>query len=518
MNNLIRSHITLGKFSIPTLLVVILLVAAFMRLFRISDYMTFLGDEGRDVLVVKQILSGDFTLLGPRSSAADFYYGPVYYYMITPFLWLFNYDPVGPAVFIAILGIFTVYLIYYVGKTFFNHGAGLIASGLYAIAPVIITYSRSSWNPNPLPLVSLGTLFLLYKAIKQKKLFYFGIVGFLLGIGVQMQYLALFLAMIVAVFTLLGTIIEEKKNRVITLIKRYITIFIGFLIGFAPFLGFEVLHGFPNSVTIINFALGKYSSEIPALFTPGEQVTTAFIKLFGRLVLRTSELSLLHIKEILAIQVIAVFVLLVGIISTLGILKVKDKTVQLLFLCWLVLGVGLFSIYKKEIYDYYLGFMFPLPFLLIGNLLTLPQKNKIIKVVAGIATIALFLWNFYGIPFRFEPNKQKEQVKTIAEFVLSKTDGQPYNFALITPGNSDHAYRYFFEVNNRKPVEIQNSLVDPERKTVTDQLLIVCEDIDCQPLGHPLFEVAGFGRAVIAGSWDVSVVKIYKLVPYKENK
>src|SRR5690348_469854 len=90
------------------LLVGILFLAAFLRLYRISDYMTFLGDEGRDVLVAKGILEGHFTLLGPRSSAGDFFMGPAYYYMITPFLWLFQYDPVGPAVMVALIGIVTV--------------------------------------------------------------------------------------------------------------------------------------------------------------------------------------------------------------------------------------------------------------------------------------------------------------------------------------------------------------------------------------------------------------------------
>ncbi len=34
----------------------ILLVAGFMRFYRISEYMTFLGDEGRDALAVKDIV------------------------------------------------------------------------------------------------------------------------------------------------------------------------------------------------------------------------------------------------------------------------------------------------------------------------------------------------------------------------------------------------------------------------------------------------------------------------------
>jgi hypothetical protein len=149
-------------------------------------------------------------------------------------------------------------------------------------------------------------------------------------------------------------------------------------------------------------------------------------------------------------------------------------------------------------------------------------KKKPQNIIAGIVGTALFagifLYSLSGNPFQYVPNRQKNQAKTISEFVLSQTNGKPYNFALISGGNSDHAYRYFLETAGHSPVTIENAMVDPERKTVTGQLLIVCEDTSCQPLGHSLFEVAGFGRAEIAGEWNVSVVKVYKLVPYVEGK
>lgn len=180
--------------------------------------------------------------------------------------------------------------------------------------------------------------------------------------------------------------------------------------------------------------------------------------------------------------------------------------------------------------------MFPLPFLLVGNLLgsvfssskqsesrsnsSRQARTKKYYLTGKIFAIgiflALFFFNLDGNPFKYIPNRQKDQVKMIAEFVLEKSEGKPYNFALLTLGNSDHAYRYFFEINNRPPVEIKNSDIDPKRTSVTDQLLIVCEDQNCQPLGASLWEVAGFGRAEIAGEWQVSVVKVYRLVHYKE--
>ena len=222
------------------ILLTILLLAAILRLYRISDYMTFLGDEGRDLIEVKKILSGDLVFLGPRSSAADFYYGPVYFYFITPFLWLFNYDPAGPAVFIALLGILTVYLVYFVGKKFFDIRTGLIAASLYTVSPLVIAYSRSSWNPNPMPFVSLLLLLVTHIAIKSKSEKLFIISGLLLGIAIQLQYLALFLGMVFVFFTVLGIFEEKKIGKVLFLTKSYIFAFIGFIVGWSPFLIFEI--------------------------------------------------------------------------------------------------------------------------------------------------------------------------------------------------------------------------------------------------------------------------------------
>src|ERR1035437_9349467 len=132
-------------------LLTVLILAAFLRLYRIQDYMTFLGDEGRDVLVAYNILHGHLTLLGPTSSVGGFFLGPIYYYFMAPFLLLFNYNPVGPAVMVALFGIATVWLIYKFCSELFNRQIGIIAAALYAVSPLVIAYSRSSWNPNPLP-------------------------------------------------------------------------------------------------------------------------------------------------------------------------------------------------------------------------------------------------------------------------------------------------------------------------------------------------------------------------------
>src|SRR4030042_1440574 len=101
-------------------LVLILAIGAFFRLYKISEYMTFLGDEGRDAIVVRRLLVNfDPILVGPGTSIGNMYLGPLYYYMMAPFLLLANFSPAGPAVHIALLGVATIFLVWYVAREWF---------------------------------------------------------------------------------------------------------------------------------------------------------------------------------------------------------------------------------------------------------------------------------------------------------------------------------------------------------------------------------------------------------------
>ena len=494
------------------LIIAILLLAAFMRLYKIADYMTFLGDEGRDVLVVKRmIVDGKWTLLGPTASVGGFFLGPIYYYFMLPFLWAFRLNPAGPAVMVALFGVATVYLVYKVGKEFFNQTAGLMAAVLYSLSPLVIAYSRSSWNPNLVPFFALLYIYSLYRAVKTNIFRWWFLAGLCLGIGLQLHYLFSFLIVV-------GTIFLFLYKRKISDLKLWGTKILGGIIGWSPFIAFELRHRFPNTRTLYNFIFhGKETGLVKMSLT--KRLGEIIFRLFSRLVFYfpPSEQYYLHSKSLLfawrAVIILTIITSLVVLIKQ--IIKAK-KSEHLLLVLWLVFGIGLFLFYRKAVYDYYLGIMFPLPFLLIGNTLSFLAKKKFLQLLAILSFLGLLVLNWSGQPFKSPPNRQMEQVKTIADIVLTKSEGRPMNFALITAQNSDHAYRYFLEIWGNRPVAIQTFALDPDRKTVTDQLLVVCEVAECKPLGHPLWEVAGFGRAEIVGEWEGPVgIKVMKLIHWE---
>lgn len=493
------------------MLFIILCFAAYLRLYKIGNYLTFLGDEGRDVLVVKRmIVDHKFTLLGPNASVGGFFLGPIYYYFMLPFLWLWQLDPVGPAVMVGLFGIATVYLVYLTGKSFFGNLAGLVAASLFAVSPLVIAYSRSSWNPNVVPFFSTLLIFLLWRLVNRKNIWDPLYIGIVLGIGIQLHYLFLFLFVVSGVWYVI-------QRHSFSFWRTVGLTFLGLLLGASPFIAFEVRHGFANIRTIIQFlTAGKETGFSPESFL--QTLNDTSFRIFSRIVFRMPPkelwnnypdwyISALTILSQISRWVMAIFLAIVTV------RRPRNKAI-ILTTVWAVSVLVLFGLYRKAIYDYYFGIVFALPFLLFGLLASYFWKIKKARILIVVAWVSLLVFNWQGRPFIYPPNNQLAQVKTITQTAYDQTGGKPFNFALITDGNSDHGYRYFFEIWGNPPVVIENTEIDPERKSVTEQLIVICETIDCKPLGHSLWEIAGFGRAKVTGTWDAPFVKIYKLEAY----
>lgn len=482
--------------------VLIILIGAFFRLYRIADYMTFLGDEGRDVLVVKRmIIDHKFTLLGPITSVGSMYMGPIYYYFMIPFLWVWQFDPVGPAVMVAIFSIATIILIYKTGSEFFNRSVGLSASFLYAISPLSIIYGRSSWNPNIVPFFSLLIIFSLLHVIVKKENRWFIVAGFSLGILFQLHYVtAIFIPIIFSCLFLIRFRIP---------FRYYLFAFIAFLTSYSPFLLFELRHGFVNLQAVWRFLLGQgEGTNIPLIISIWNTTTDVLVRIFWRLlVIENAELT----KLLIIVMVIFFLIMWKNII--------KEKAALLVILLWIIVGIFSFALYRGVIYDYYFGSLWTAPFLLAGIFLYfLWRFSRVGKIFALLIFASLIYFNLKQNPLKIPPSSILKNTKEISRFVFEKTKGKRYNFALIAGKNSDHAYRYFLELWNEAPVTLETEAVDPDRKTVTSQLYIVCEEKICKPLGHPLWEIAGFGQAEIVDSWKVVTAEVFHLKHYKNRQ
>ncbi|MBI3341898.1 hypothetical protein HY024_02140, partial [Candidatus Curtissbacteria bacterium] len=205
---------------------------------------------------------------------------------------------------------------------------------------------------------------------------------------------------------------------------------------------------------------------------------------------------LTNLKGTIITRIVFFTLLIAGIYGFAKNYKNKEKRIYYsIGFIWFFGGLFALKFYMGQIFDYYFGFMFPAPFFLFGILTALVWKNLYSKIVVVLFTAACIAWFLPNEFYKSPPNHLINQTEDVANFVIDKSEGKPFNFALISDHNSDYAYRYFLEVHGHNPTELETM--------ITNQLLVVCEAQECSPQGYPTWEIAGFGRAEIAGQWTL---------------
>jgi len=499
-------------------LAVILLIGAFFRLYRIDEYMTFLGDEGRDAIVVRRLLVNfDPILVGPGTSIGDMYLGPLYYYMMAPALFLANFSPVGPAVMVALLGVATIFLTWWVAREWFGKLVALIASLFYALSPVVIYYSRSSWNPNIMPFFALLSIYSIWRVWQKHEFKWLIALGVSFAFVLQSHYLGLLLAPVFGLFWLLTFLAVKNKNEEKSrLFKLSLISFVVFALLMSPLVLFDARHGFRNFSAMKKFFTERQTTISVRPWSGFSKILPISQKIITRLIDGTNLLVGLWTSLLLAFGI-----LLIGarIISGKDLNK-KVKSALFLLSVWLTVALVGLSVYKQEIYDHYYGFFFPAPFILLGVIVSTiikSAKEKIfllrfpLYLAVFVAFVFLALVNIRYNPLQYPPNRQLQRTVEVADKIIKESKSWEFNLAVIAERNYEGAYQYFLEKDGAPLI-----IIDPQRAdvTITDQLFVVCElpKVMCDPTHNPKAQVANFGWSKIEGEWEVGGTTLYKLV------
>lgn len=518
------------------ILAAILLIGAFFRLYRISEYMIFLGDEGRDAIVVRRLLVDlDLILVGPGTSIGNMYLGPLYYYLIAPALLLANFSPVGPAIMIAILGIVTIFLVWYMGRELFGKKAGLIGALLYSISPVVITFSKSSWNPNIMPFFALISVYSIWRVWRQKEFKWLIALGIFFACILQSHYLGLLLAPTLGLFWLL-TYVKIRTSKTSSTsspeVRKFLryTLYgvIIFTILMSPLVIFDARHGWRNFEAMKIFFSQRQTTVSARPWSGVSKIPDLVFQ---------SNLSLLAAQNPDASWIYTYVFFLIFLILSIKYLfsgrnlKILDKKFwfnllnrldskvfapYLLLASWLGFAFVGLSLYKQHIYDHYYGFFFPAPFLLVGVVVqTLFQNsNKLIKVSLALFLFYTIYLNLSNSPIRYPPNRQMQRASGVAKVIQGYARGEKFNLAVIAERNYEDGYQYFLE---RRGAPVYD--IDPLKlnETLANQLFVVCEmpKEKCDPTHSPKAEIANFGWSKVEGEWDVNGVIVYKLAHTK---
>ena len=464
----------------------VFLIGLFLRLYKLNAFVTFLGDQGRDTIVIKRILTFEhLTAIGPPTSIGQVYLGPFYYYFIAPWLFLFNFNPLGLAFGVAFISSIFIIINYFIVSDLFNKKIAFLSSVFLTFSTIIIEFSRFSWNPNLLPYFSLLFFYFYIKSIKNKKIRWSFLSGAFLAFCIQLHYLALFFLPPVMIFYAIEFFKKKSESNII--LKKVGLFFTSFIFFSLPLLIFDFRHNFLNLNNFI--ALSKTSSGF------GKNILNLFFSsfpIFNKYVFNV------ELNNILIYAILIAFIIF--LISSFK--KQSPLTYLLTFFILTYFGI---SIYGGQKIPHYFLCIYIFYFILLSYFLTDAYNIKFGKIIVILFMASFIYTNSQGYFFLHKKgNFQIERAKAISKIIYNQVKYDKYNITSLPMNYSDTTYRYFLEISGKKPIEKDSTEKGRE-------LFVVCEE-DCDPMNSGQWDIAFFGGNKILGVWKLDNVKIYKLI------
>lgn len=424
------------------ILYLIVLLGSFLRLQGVfTNSFAFTYDVGRDMLALWDIVYfHKITLIGATTGLPGIFYGPWWYFLLTPFFIIFSGNPQGIALTMGLIGTASIIPGYFLGKRLGGKFLGLAIAGLISISPNLISLAAQIWNPNIAPFFVILILLLLsriYLSDKKEKSKYYFLLGFLLAFNADLEIVFGLLLSIGIVLSLIFTL-----KRKISL-KNIVFLVSGGIVVLSPRIFFELRHQFLMTKSLFGFFAkgggGNQASSLAELFTNRvsimlDQVNSSLAggnELIGILILLLISLTLLFVyrkvdvltKNFINTSVIVIFVFLFGTIF-----------------------------FSHDIWPHYLVGLPVFYILLFSISLYLLSKKLSSNLVPGLILFFVIVLNLNPVKLIQDLSKPLWQGDAavyrnqlaIIDYVYKESNGKAFKYVAYTPPVYDYTYRYLF--------------------------------------------------------------------------
>ncbi len=457
----------------------------FLRFYRLYDFVTFLGDQGRDAIILKRLITFEhFPAIGAPTSVGAIFLGPFYYYFIAPWIALFGFDPSGPAFGVAFFSSLLLIVQYLAVKDILDKKTALISTALTAISWSVIEPSRFSWNPNLLPQFTFLSVYSLVKCVRTSALKWFALFGLFAAIIVQLHYLSL-VALPIFIVILVSYLWKSEHKK--AAVKNIGIAGAVFFILSIPLIIFDFRHEFLNSRNFIR------------LFTNDGGVGGggSLNELFHSLTLFNT-----YFFQFTFSQPVNIVILISLLIAAFFAYRAKNAA-YFFILTFVVLLAGT-SLYQGTRHPHYFNTMYVIYSVILGYFLSHLTFRKAgwLAVIIFIASYGLLNYRHYAF-FHNTSSFQIARARKIARAIYSNVTSDKYTVTALPNQYADSTYRYFLEIWDKRPIE-KDSL-DP-----AGELFVVCEE-ECKPIGNAQWDIAYFAPTKTLNTIPVDTVTIHKL-------
>lgn len=420
------------------LIVLILAVALFFRVYRAHVLTGFYFDQGRDAKVIWDLIHHKkFFLIGPTTGIEGIFLGPAYYYLLVPFYFIGSGNPVFPAVGLALLCVAGIYLLYRIASQYFNIQTGLLAALLVAFSLELVQAHRWLSNPTPLYLTSAIAVFLLLRIVHGSKSGLDWLI-FGLALGISLQFEAASAVFFLPATLAVGILFHRSVSWQF---KNLVHLAFAFLITLLPQLIFNFRH---NNILVLAFRQFLVTEKS---FAPsGSDFYPTRLKFYFD--------SFAH-KLTLDTQPAIVITCLLLVLAVLVWKRLPQKPLRVL-LIWLITPLVFLLMYRGNygyVWGYYFTGVYFIFMLLVAAVLVYTYsftKIPFRKGLVGAVIAYLVIWNGYHLYHYLRANPDGDTAIMLGsslaavDWVYQDAGARSFNVDVYVPPVISHAYDYLF--------------------------------------------------------------------------
>ena len=451
-----------------------ILLAALPRklIFPINGLFAFNYDQGRDFLAVSKIIwERDFILIGQTTGLPGIFYGPWWYYFLTPVIFISGGDPQKVAVFFAFLGILSIVVLFLLLKVLTNNIIiSLMLATIASFSNLWMFGSTSVWNPSLTPIFLMISIYAVHKIASGAMPLHFLIYGLCVFLAIDTTAS---IGALLFIFFIISPFIFKK----IFFKKQYFFAVVGAFIVLLPRILFELRNNFLMTKVLIAYLTS------PKIY--GERLT-----LFERVLARLDQMLRIFSEGFTkGNKVLAIFFISL-ILSVFLILLKKNKSIFpsikkdfiFLYLSFLLLAIIIFFIiFPGNVWEYYLVALPTLFILIIARIFSYGYQIKTLKfLIIGTLLVVIFL-NFrkdlippYNVVWQGDGGTYNNE-KLIVDYISSEHPAD-YSFFAYSPAIFDYPFDYLVWWYSKKglmeqPKENQKVMYLVIREASTKQYL-----------------------------------------------
>ena len=218
------------RYNSWTLFLFIVLLGGFLRLWDIGTIPQWDYDEGVNINIAWNLIHGTFLWFNLKYTFIP--HPPLFFIISGGLLKIFGYELIVLRALTAFYGILTTIFLYRIGTEFLDERIGLLMSFLFAIYPNAIFFGRIGFANNQLMFLSIITIYLFLKYIKERKLKWLYISSIAAGLAAVTE--AWGITIVLSALLLVLVFDRRKVLRVLFISLTPLALFVISMLAIAP--------------------------------------------------------------------------------------------------------------------------------------------------------------------------------------------------------------------------------------------------------------------------------------------